>query len=127
MARTRWFFTFRLPSAQDASMHALIRSALSSAVGLTLAFLSTGECPAQAPKAGTAAAKTNPREFEEFIKGLPKTDLLKLRGNSQNEAAQELSKKIGAAEVQKEGTFRVAVERVEAMRAREQTTYQADN
>lgn len=102
-------------------MHTLIRSALASAAGLTLAFLATGECPAQAPKVGIAAAKTKPREFEEFIKGLPKTDLLKLRGNTQNEAAQSLSAKIGSAEVQKEGTFRVAVERVEAMTFPEQT------
>lgn len=71
------------------------------------------ESLAQAPKETSTPAAVKPREFEEFVKNLPKGDLLTLRGNKAVESAMVISRKIEAAELRKESTFRCKVERVE--------------
>ena len=75
-----------------------------------LALLASLDAPAQAPK---EAIPAKPREIEDMFALIPKGDLMKLRGSKQAETIKEINAKIGAAELQKEGTFRITVDSVE--------------
>jgi hypothetical protein len=102
-------------------MNALNRPLLLSVLCLAMAFLSWNKALAQSPKDASPAVKIKPREFSEFVKNLPKSDLSKLGGSKQNEIADALSNKVREAEANKEGVFRLPMGRVETFQFAEQT------
>ncbi|TDU63107.1 hypothetical protein EI77_04529 [Prosthecobacter fusiformis] len=69
-------------------------------------MLGTLNIQAQTPE------KAKARELEDVLEDIPSKDILKLRGSTKQVAATEISSKLVAAEVTKETTFKLKVDKV---------------